>query len=170
MNTSNAASENIDEHAAAVYGWAYRVLGRHHDALDVSQDVMLRWVKQSRDEIPRSVRAWLRRVTVNRALDLLRRRRPEESVDLNRRDEQLPGERPDQSDAIDLRLLRSDIGAALMELSDQQRSVLVAKTYDGMTFAELAAELDISPSTAKTHYLRALRVLRDRLQPRWGND
>lgn len=170
MNLSDAEQHNLDEHAAAVYGWAYRVLGRHHDALDVSQDVMLRWVKQSREEIPRSVRAWLRRVTVNRSLDLLRRRRPDESVDLNRRDEEIAGASVDEADAIDLRTLRGDIGAALLDLSDQQRSVLVAKTYDGMTFAEVAIELDISPSTAKTHYLRALRVLRDRLQPRWGNE
>ena len=33
-----------------VYAWAFRVLGSHHDALDMVQDVFLRWIVQALEE------------------------------------------------------------------------------------------------------------------------
>ena len=65
----------FERHRREVYGWAYRFLGRHHDALDAAQDVFLRWLAQSRRALPENPRGWLRQVTINRAIDLLRRRR-----------------------------------------------------------------------------------------------
>jgi len=72
--------------------------------------------------------------------------------------------------SLDVETLRHDVTAGLAKLSDLQRSVLVAKVYDEMTFAEIAAELDVAVSTAKTHYLRAVRTIRDRLQSRWSDE
>ena len=57
---------------------------------------------------------------------------------------------------------------ALRKLTEIQRAVLVAKVYDTMTFAQIAAELDLAVSTVKTHYLRAVRALRNQLEPRWA--
>ena len=65
---------------------------------------------------------------------------------------------------------RQLIAAAMDKLSEVQRGVLVAKVYDEMTFAEIAAELDLALSTVKTHYLRAVRAVRDRLERRWGKE
>jgi DNA-directed RNA polymerase specialized sigma24 family protein len=42
--------------------------------------------------------------------------------------------------------------------------------YDEMTFAEIAAELSVAISTVKTHYLRAVQAVRDRLRPRWADE
>ena len=64
--------------------------------------------------------------------------------------------------------LRSDIADAVETLSEMQQSVLFAKVYDGLTFARIAAELEIAVPTVKTHYLRALCSLRDRLGQQWG--
>jgi DNA-directed RNA polymerase specialized sigma24 family protein len=41
--------------------------------------------------------------------------------------------------------------------------VLIARTYEGLTFAEIAVELGIAVPTVKTHYLRAVSAVRDRL-------
>ena len=147
-----------------VYGWAYRLLGRHHDALDVAQDVFLKWVDQCRDVPPRNPRAWLRRVTVHRAIDFRR-------SDASRRT------RETRSPALSVHVdestvagdeLRSDIADAVEALSEMQQSVLFAKVYDGLTFVRIAAELEIAVPTVKTHYLRALCALRDRLGQQWG--
>ena len=147
-----------------VYTWAYRLLGRHHDALDVVQDVFLRWVDQCASAPPRNPRAWLRKVTIHRAIDFRRSnasrrtretRSPASSVHLDEskvaRDE-----------------LRNDIADAVEALSEMQQSVLFAKVYDGLTFARIAAELEIAVPTVKTHYLRAVCALRDRLGQQWG--
>ena len=147
-----------------VYTWAYRLLGRHHDALDVAQDVFLRWVDQCASAPPRNPRAWLRKVTIHRAIDCRRsntRRRTREAMS-----PALPVHVDESKVARDE--LRSDIADAVETLSEMQQSVLFAKVYDGLTFARIAAELEIAVPTVKTHYLRALCSLRDRLGQQWG--
>jgi RNA polymerase sigma-70 factor (ECF subfamily) len=157
-------------HADEVYGWAFRVLGRHEDALDVVQDVYLKWSQQCADEPPQQVRGWLRRVTINRAIDVQRGARSAMDVD----DEAIAAtEKGSQrgtsmADHLDQELLRADVAVALASLTEPQRLVLVAKVYDELTFAAIAAELSLAVSTVKTHYLRALQALRERLHPRWA--
>jgi len=160
----NTAADSFEAHRGAVYGWAYRLLGHHHDALDVVQDVFLRWARQCDDAPPDRPRGWLRRVTLNLAID--RRRQAATSRDARSRragmavcDEALPT----ADDG-----LRDDVQAALAGLTDAQRGVLVAKVFDEMTFAEIAEEFGVAVSTAKTHYLRAVWAVRDRLAPRWA--
>ena len=80
------------------------------------------------------------------------------------------GPAPAAHEALDAAALRAEIAAALDGLTEAQRSVLVAKVYDGQTFARIAEDLDIAVPTAKTHYLRAIRIVRDRLGPRWSNE
>ena len=154
----------FEPYADAVYGWAYRLMGRHHDALDVVQDVFLRWSKQCARQIPEAPRGWLRRVTVNRALDLIRQRRANRDV----RSVALEGaDDPQGLAAGDREVLRDDVVSALETLSARQRSVLVAKVYDELTFAEIAQELGIAIPSVKTHYVRAVSTLRDCLNVRW---
>jgi RNA polymerase sigma-70 factor (ECF subfamily) len=155
-------AELYDRYGRQVYAWAYRLLGRHHDALDVAQDVFVRWVKHAGAAAPRHPQAWLRRVTINRALDVARTRRDARDSD--------PAAAADDTGRPELDELRAAVAAALADLSDQQRAVLVAKVYDGLTFARIAEQLDLAVPTVKTHYLRALAAVRDRLASRWGND
>lgn len=164
----SVAVRQFERYAPDVYAWAYRLLGRHHDALDVVQDVFVRWAEQCAVNAPRQPRGWLRRVTVNRAIDVRRHRRAGRQTG----DEPIAtAVAPDISgDTIDQAALRDDVAAALDRLTDVQRAVLVAKVYDQMTFARIAGELDLSVSTVKTHYLRAVRAVRDRLWPRWGDE
>ncbi len=167
MTVKDAPAECFEQYSRQVYVWAYRFLGRHHDALDVVQDVFLRWNTQCADAAPDRPYGWLRRVTINRALDLCKARRRQVEVD----DVSGAGQETVASgrDPLDVDALREDIVAALDALSDAQRSVLVAKVYDGLTFARIASELDLAVSTVKTHYLRAIRATRGRLHGRWAD-
>ena len=72
--------------------------------------------------------------------------------------------------SMDQDSLRADIVLALDGLSSGQRGVLIAKIYDDLTFREIATEMELALSTVKTHYLRAIRALRDRLEPRWAQE
>ncbi len=168
MSDDRGSTSNVYElYAAQVYGWAYRFLGRHHDALDVVQDVFLKWMAQCTRGTPDRPRGWLRRVTVNRAIDVARQRRetPEADIQVADRD-------GDEQTLVrnDREVLREDVSTAMQRLPEMQRAVLVAKAYDELTFAQVADELDIAVSTAKTHFLRALTAMRDRLRVRWAED
>ena len=167
-SVGSSPENGFEQYTGDVYGWAFRLVGRHHDALDVVQDVFVKWAQQCADQEPQQPRGWLRRVTVNRAIDLVRGRRQGtvESGDAFV-DQTCSNEAPGHS--IDHAILRDDIARALDRLTDSQRSVLVAKVYDEMTFARIAEELNLAVSTVKTHYLRALDGVRDRLRPRWDD-
>ena len=136
-----------------VYQWAYRLLQNHHDALDATQDVLIKWLRYAGREIE-SGEAWLRRTTVNHCIDLIRKRRPMSIGDAS---SSLP-ERDNRS-ATDGDL-RDRIAAGLSRLTDSQRAVVVAKVYDGQRFTTIAESLGVSVSTVKTHYVRGLRALR----------
>lgn len=159
----------FEPYTGDVYAWAYRILGRHHDALDVVQDVFVKWARQCRERPPEQPRGWLRRVTVNRAVDLHRRRRlAPKSVDETGAPMQAEITEETLGAGIDRATLRDDIATALDGLTELQRGVLVAKVYDALTFAEVATEFGLAVPTVKTHYLRAVRAVRDQLQPRWS--
>jgi len=136
-----------------VYQWAYRLLQNHHDALDATQDVLIKWLRYAGREIE-SGEAWLRRTTVNHCIDLIRKHRPMSIGDAS---SSLP-ERDNRS-ATDGDL-RDRIAAGLSRLTDSQRAVVVAKVYDGQRFTTIAESLGVSVSTVKTHYVRGLRALR----------
>ncbi len=70
-NTPTGVADRFESHKHAVYGWAYRLLRDHHDASDVTQEVFVKWWRAHREaEAPRNPVGWLRRVTINHALNL----------------------------------------------------------------------------------------------------
>ena len=169
-STMTPPTGEFEQYSSDVYAWAYRLLGRHHDALDVVQDVYIKWARQFAEDQPRRPRGWLRRVTLNRVIDLCRHRdaRPKQG-DASSADAVADQPAPMRaSDAMDQALLRADVVTALGALTDSQRGVLVAKVYDEMTFVQIATEMDVSVSTVKTHYVRAVAAVREKLRHRWG--
>ena len=152
-------STKFDDHRAQVYAWAYRLVQNHHDALDVTQEVFLRWWRTRRDGTAlANPIGWLRRVTVNLAIDAIRSaardpvgRSPQASVAV------------DSPDPARTETARR-IAEALDALTDRQRCVVVAKAYDGCTFTQIAEQLGAAVPTVKTHYLRGLQTLRNKLR------
>ena len=55
--------------------------------------------------------------------------------------------------------------AALRELPDEQREIIVLRVWGEMTFEEAATALGISPNTAASRYRYGLAKLKERLQP-----
>ncbi len=153
-----------------VYRWAYRMLRNDHDAMDATQEVLLRWVRQQRigalpgpETAADHSTAWLRRTTVNHCIDLLRRGRRRAAGPIELADASPSKGRAGPGEAAHAHEAQERIVSAVATLSEQQRAVLVAKIYDDETFAEIARAMGISESSAKTHYLRALRHLREAL-------
>ncbi|MBI5368551.1 MAG: RNA polymerase sigma factor [Planctomycetes bacterium] len=164
-----------------IYGWAYRLLQNHHDAQDAVQDVLVSSLTHAVPAGEGQRVAWLRRVTINRCIDRLRARRAGITVYAADPADATPARTAAAGDrvagctataagAAEAAERRERIATALTVLSAAQRAVLVAKVYDAETFEEIARAQGISAGSAKTHYVRALRKLRERLAAESGGD
>src|SRR4051812_19997880 len=122
------------------------------DAEDVLQDVFVRAYGALRnDSREMNVRAWLYRVAHNRCIDHLRRPVPPaaEVFEVSRKPLHDPIEEAQRRD--DLRRLVEDVG----RLPDQQRSALLMREMDGMSYADLATALDVPAPAVKSLLVRA---------------
>jgi RNA polymerase sigma factor (sigma-70 family) len=142
-----------DRYRQRLLAYARQMLaGSGPDAEDVLQDVFLRAYRALRvDERPVSLRAWLYRVAHNRCIDSLRRPTPDacEIFEMSRMpvlDTTVQAERRE-----DLQRLVEDV----RRLPDQQRSALLMREMDGMSYLDLAEALDTSVPAIKSLLVRA---------------
>jgi RNA polymerase sigma factor (sigma-70 family) len=142
-----------DRYRQRLFAYTRQMLGSSRsDAEDVLQDVFLRAYGALRnDNRPVTLRAWLYRVAHNRCIDHLRRPvpQPAEIYELSR----TPAHDP-QAETVrreDLRRLVQDV----QRLPEQQRSALLMRELDGLTYAELADALDTSVPAIKSLLVRA---------------
>lgn len=148
-----------DEHAAALWGFAVRLLdGDRVAAQDVVQETLLRaWQHpEVLDPASGSVRGWL--FTVARRIVIDQRRRE------HRRPEVITADLPERDPGVDEagRLAdRQVVMSALRTLSAEHRAVLLECYFRGASVAQAAQTLGVAPGTVKsrTHYaLHALRA------------
>jgi RNA polymerase sigma factor (sigma-70 family) len=142
-----------DRYRQRLFAYTRQMLGSSRsDAEDVLQDVFLRAYGALRhDERPVTLRAWLYRVAHNRCIDHLRRPvpPPAEVYDLSRTPILDP---PDQTERREsLRQLVQDV----QRLPEQQRSALLMRELDGLSYAELADALGTSVPSVKSLLVRA---------------
>jgi RNA polymerase sigma-70 factor (ECF subfamily) len=169
-----AFEELVRRHQGRVYAVAYRLTGNREDALDVAQESLLKAYRKIHAWQPRETPGfvpWLLRLTSNQAIDLLRRRkrRGHEPWDEARRVVE-SGHAPRESLAVDtgheIRAQEIDerVRAALVVLSEAQRTVFMLRHYEGLQLAEIAAELGCTVGSVKVHLFRALKKLQKELR------
>jgi RNA polymerase sigma factor (sigma-70 family) len=122
------------------------------DAEDVLQDVFVRAfgaLRADRREI--NARAWLYRVAHNRCIDYLRRPVPAPAEVFETSRKPLHDPIVEAQRREDLQRLVADIG----RLPDQQRSALLMREIDGMSYSDLADALDVTVPAIKSLLVRA---------------
>ena len=145
---------------ARVVAVAARVLGSRDDAEDVAQEVFLAF---GRSSVPaEAAGGWLSVAAVHTALNLLRsgRRRTSREEVAGAEDQVAP----DVADTVVVREDRSRVRAALARLPHRQAAALVLR-HSGMSYAEIATALDLSPGSVGTTVRRAESALRKELSP-----
>ena len=139
---------------APVVAVAARVLGSRDQAEDVAQEVFLSFARSS---VPADeAGGWLTVAATHTALNLLRsgrRRSAREEVAGDG-----PTVVPDVADLVVTREERSSVRAALARLPHKQAAALVLR-HSGLSYAEVAAALDMSPGSVGTTVRRAESVL-----------
>jgi len=137
-----------------LFAYARQMLsGSRSDAEDAMQDVFLRAYGALRaDDRPVTLRAWLYKVAHNRCIDQLRRPMPA-AVDLFdlTRGPSLHDPLEEAERREDLRRLVSDV----RRLPEQQRSALLMREMEGLTYKEMSDALAVSVPAVKSLLVRA---------------
>jgi RNA polymerase sigma-70 factor (ECF subfamily) len=127
---------------------------------DVAQDTFLDVFRKLRDFQPGGIArlsTWILTIAARRAIDELRRKRPEpvatpDAVDPARAD-----------DGARRREVAAAIEVALAELSPELRAAFLLREYHGLEYAEIASALAIELGTVKSRLSRARAALRESL-------
>lgn len=148
-----------------LYRLALRITLRHEDAEDIVQDTLIKvWNKRDEWQDIESIEAYSLTVCRNLALDRIKRKdRQNESLDDIQLDQGAtavtnPYEQMLQKDRIEL--VRRIVNA----LPEKQRTCMQLRDFEGKTYKEIAAIMDISEDQVKINIFRARQAVKQKYQ------
>ncbi|WP_295732225.1 RNA polymerase sigma-70 factor [uncultured Muribaculum sp.] len=143
-----------------VCDFALQFSGDEKEAEDITHNVFCRlWERRELIVDIESLKAYLFKMTRNEILTLFRHRRVERNY-LKLRMEEEPPEDADATAHVTTKELVDMIDLAIERMPELRRRIFLMSRYDEMTYAEIAARLDISPRTVQYHIGKALADLR----------
>jgi len=158
-NETRAQMAFYDMFYHPVYQSAYSVIGNHDDAEEIMHDALLKIFSNTgllQDE-PNAMTRFLKRITVNQAIDALRKKKifflpleEDGSIDIE--------EENDTADEFELTI--SDIKEGINKLSTAYRDIISLRLFMELSFADIAKELNLNPTTVRVQYSRGISKLR----------
>jgi RNA polymerase sigma factor (sigma-70 family) len=147
-------------YSRTMYNVGYRIVNNEEEAEDVLQEAFIsafRSLDHYRGDA--TFGSWLKRIVVNKAINVLKRRR------LERLPEDENFDVPEQTDVADeFPFTVEQVRAAIAMLPDGYRSVLSLYLLEGYDHSEIAEILGISESTSKSQFNRSKKKLREILE------
>jgi RNA polymerase sigma-70 factor, ECF subfamily len=168
-----ACAELVAAHQRMVYQLSLHLLADHNEALDLSQEVFLQVFRTlPRFRAQSSLRTWIYRIVVNQAKNRQRwwrRRHKASQVSL---DEHVlaHGEFPSNGNGTSpdrvfgQRELAARLKDALLTLPFDQRTAIVLREIDGLSYEEIAFSQGVAVGTVKSRLARAREILRAELR------
>lgn len=176
----SAFSEVYERYGGSLYGAAWRILKSPQEAEEVVQEAFLILYRKAAEAAPRNLGGWLHRVTVNRALDRVRRRSRRGEVELldelhagagssrDRGGAPLATAPPTAAGAAPVRGVGIDLERAIEQLPERTRMVFILHDVEGFKHREIGDLMGISDGSSKSQLFRARAKLRELLEPAGG--
>lgn len=151
----------VRQHQNRVFRFILRLSANREDAMDLTQETFMKayqalpaWQPQAQ------FRTWLLRIAHNTTLDLLRRRQrvsfvPYGELAADGQDPALPDPAPQPDELLAGRQSIRLLDLALRELPVEHREILLLREVEDLSYAEIAAILDIAEGTVKSRLARA---------------
>jgi RNA polymerase sigma-70 factor (ECF subfamily) len=168
----DACAELVSEHQRMVYQLSLNLLNDHNEALDLSQEVFLRVFRTIHSfRGHSSLRTWMYRIVINQARNRQRwwrRRHRAQQVSLDQHIQdhgelaELVDRGPDR--IVGQKQLADRIRAALDALPFDQKTAIVLREIDGLSYEEIGFSLGIAVGTVKSRLARAREGLRAQLR------
>ncbi len=146
-----------------IYTVAYRLTGNRDDAQDLVQEVLVRVQRGLRTYEPGSLRGWLSRITTNAFLDDARRRQRRPQVSLPDEPDLVLPSSPSAAAESEAAGLSDELQHALGTLPDDYRIAVVLSDVAGLSYQEIAEQLDVPVGTVRSRIHRGRLGLREAL-------
>jgi RNA polymerase sigma factor (sigma-70 family) len=147
----------LREVETAVYRTAYYLMGNEHDALDATQEALLRiynrissYKGQSRFE------TWAQRIVTNICIDHFRRKKREVPYP-----EEIHPADPKAGPAVERAGVVMDLREAIRRLPPPQRTAIVLRYMHDFSYEEIAEAMELPLNTVKSHLFRARKKLQE---------
>lgn len=151
-------------HRDAVYRAAFFVLSDEEEALDATQEALLKaWRHLAGFDGRASFRTWARKIATNVAIDRHHRRTRDRAAALPEDDAVADRGRAPVGEALEREEERALVRRAIEELPPAQRAAVLLRDVEGLTYEEIADALSIPKGTVMSRLYYGRQTLKERL-------
>jgi len=161
-------SRFVSDHLRRIFLLIYRIVGNVDDAQDLTQETFIKAL-QRQDQIKDLEKAahWLSRIATNTAIDFLRRHGRVSFSDIDDLPEPVSASPLESPEALVLQTERREyLEAGLGTLTHRERTALILRDVEGLPAEEVAAQLNCSKATVRSHIANARTKFRRYLERR----
>jgi len=162
----NSQSLLYDKFAGKLYGISLRYIGKTAEAQDVLQDSMIkifRNISKVKYTTEESFLSWMKRITVNTALNHIRdnfkNNKTESLFDNEYKSITEQEEYFSEYDELLEHINKESLFKMIQDLPDGYRTIFNLYAIENYSHKEIAEQLDVSVSTSKTQLFKARRIL-----------
>lgn len=157
----------FEEYHNALCNFAFGFMNDRSKAEDVVQDVFVKfWMKRHEIDESKNIKSFLFFSTRNRAIEIIRRNTLDNTMKASKiRD---VGDTAENDKEADKFMLKDKLFASIRQLPPKCQEVFKMSKLNGLTYAEIATELDISVKTVENQIGKALKILRLKLKDTKG--
>lgn len=150
----------LEKYGRELYAYLVRMLGNQQDAEDCLQDTYLRALGAfERTWSESNYRAWLYKIATNVARTHLQKHQRDERAAMEGEHQIMP----DPQEALVHKEQVHLVVAAMARLSFRQRSAILLRKYNELTYEEIGQALDCTPETARAHVYQGIKKLKEKL-------
>jgi RNA polymerase sigma-70 factor (ECF subfamily) len=158
----------LRRHATPLLTFIHRMVGDRHRAEEHFQEVFLAvWVKRATYKFPRPFKPWLYAIALNKCRAAFRKKAAP-TVALAEDESGATPVAPihSPSDVAIATETAAIVSAAVTQLPPQQRTVVVLRIWEGLSYAEIAQIVGREEVTVRTNMHHGLAAMRRYLEPR----
>lgn len=145
-----------------VYRTAYYILGNEQDALDATQEALIRiYTKINSYEEKALFKTWVGRIVTNICIDKFRKKKPTVSIEES---EPHLTYHQDVEEEVMTMYLAQEVRDAIDQLPEHHRAVIVLRYLQDFSYNEIAETLCLPLNTVKSYLFRARQQLQGLLR------
>lgn len=164
QNDETAIERIFKQYYSYICSAVYKIIPDPNLTEDLAQDVFYElWRKREKIEINSSLKAYLKRAAINKALNYIRSKKMKFDSDDDAAVINIAVSSSEGSyEAMELQEI---INAVIDTLPEKCRIVFMMSRFEEMSYKEIAAKLEISIKTVENQISKALKILKREVNP-----